>query len=257
MSDGSTVILTCEVKGAPMYSYRSICARGVALLAAMLVASLLVARGRRARRGRSPGRQEEDRRRGGQGVLDPGGRHARAKEAAERLAAANGALPAAQNLVAERRGQVVAAQVVAETARRKLAEAQAAVADAQGRYAAADETRQRGRGPGSREFVSAAYKGSDLQNLNVLMGASGPLDAFERYGYVDRVVATERDAVRATSTRSPRPRRCRTRPPWPARRRRGPARGRRRTRRRQGRAEPGRGRRARTSPHWSPSAPTR
>jgi murein DD-endopeptidase MepM/ murein hydrolase activator NlpD len=179
-----------------MYSYRGICARGVALLAASLVTSLLVAAGSAGPGAADP---RDDKKKidaevaKASSILE--GATSRAKEAAMRLAAANGALPAAQNLVAERRGQVVAAQVVAETARRKLAEAQAAVADAQGRYAAADETLQRGRARVA-EFVSAAYMGSDLQNLNVLMGASGPLDAFERYGYIDRVVATERDAVR-------------------------------------------------------------
>ena len=178
-----------------MYSYRSICARGVALLAASLVASLLVAgvAGPGAANPRDDKKKIDAEVAKASSILE--GATSRAKEAAMRLAAANGALPAAQNLVAERRGQVVAARVVAETARRKLAEAQAAVADAQGRYAAADETLQRGRARVA-EFVSAAYMGSDLQNLNVLMGASGPLDAFERYGYIDRVVATERDAVR-------------------------------------------------------------
>jgi murein DD-endopeptidase MepM/ murein hydrolase activator NlpD len=104
-------------------------------------------------------------------------------------------LPGAEALVVETRGQVVAAQVAAETARRRAAEAAADVTEARGRYAAADRQVQDGKARVA-QFVSAAYMGGDLANLNVLLAASGPTDAFDRFGYVERAVDSERRAVR-------------------------------------------------------------
>jgi murein DD-endopeptidase MepM/ murein hydrolase activator NlpD len=118
----------------------------------------------------------------------------RAQEAARQLISASGKLPAAEQLVIESKGQVVAAQVRAETAQRKAELAQAAVAGAQKRFAAADKERREGQ-ERIGELAAAAYKGSGIANLNLLMQADSPTEAIYRFGYVDRVMADQQRTV--------------------------------------------------------------
>jgi murein DD-endopeptidase MepM/ murein hydrolase activator NlpD len=120
----------------------------------------------------------------------------RAQDAAKRLAAATTALPGAEQRVAEAGGRVVAAEVAANTARREAAAAQAALADATERYAASERLVARARDRVG-EFVNAAYRGADIASINVLLDARSPSEVAERFGYLDRVVATEQAAVDA------------------------------------------------------------
>ncbi|HYN97804.1 MAG TPA: M23 family metallopeptidase, partial [Pilimelia sp.] len=100
----------------------------------------------------------------------------------------------AQERVAETRGEVAAATTAANTARRTADHARGAVAEARARYAASARrvTAARNR---VTTFVSASYKGGDLVNLNVLLGARSPQEITQRTGYVDRILSDERAAV--------------------------------------------------------------
>ncbi|SDY70496.1 Murein DD-endopeptidase MepM and murein hydrolase activator NlpD, contain LysM domain [Micromonospora pattaloongensis] len=118
----------------------------------------------------------------------------RAQAAARRLVAATAALPAAQSRVAEARGQVAAAQVAANTARRKVTEAEAALDDAEKRYTESEQQVE-----GARDRVAAVvtntYKGGNIVSLNLMMGSRDPMDAADRYGYVERLMASEQEAL--------------------------------------------------------------
>jgi murein DD-endopeptidase MepM/ murein hydrolase activator NlpD len=122
------------------------------------------------------------------------GATARARAAARRLDAVNGALPGARQRVAETRGEVAAATVVANTARREVDRAQALVDAASARYARSAqrvvEARER-----VASFISAAYKGGDIVSLNVLLGSRTAEDLTQRSGYVDRILSAERESV--------------------------------------------------------------
>jgi len=118
----------------------------------------------------------------------------RAQEAARQLAEIKVKLPAAEQLVTDARGEVVAARVRAQTARRQAAAAQAAFTAAEQRLAAADRKLRESQGRVA-EIAAAAYKGSGLANLNVMMGAGTPSEVLDRFGYVDRVVAEERASI--------------------------------------------------------------
>ncbi|WP_246278069.1 M23 family metallopeptidase [Phytohabitans rumicis] len=123
----------------------------------------------------------------------------RAQQAARRLAAANAALPAAQERAALARGEVAAAEVAANTARRQARAAEAALKTAQTRYGESarrvEEARERVGG-----FAASAYKGSDLVSLNMLINARTPIDAAERFGYFERVMSTEKEALDGFTT---------------------------------------------------------
>ncbi|HEY8533609.1 MAG TPA: M23 family metallopeptidase [Micromonospora sp.] len=118
----------------------------------------------------------------------------RAQAAARRLAAATAALPAAQSRVAEARGRVAAAEAAANTARRKAAEAQMALHQAQQRYQESERRVQQAR-ERVGSFVTANYKGSGLVTMNVLIDARTPLELAERFGYFERVMASEQAAL--------------------------------------------------------------
>jgi murein DD-endopeptidase MepM/ murein hydrolase activator NlpD len=182
-----------------MYSYRGMRPGRGSAVAAVTAVALLVTIGTALAPGGAAGADPRDDKKRvdaevakASSILE--GATERAQEAARRLAAATAALPAAQELVAETKGEVIAAQVIAETARRKAEAAQGAVTTAQARYQAADAKVLAGKAQVA-QVLSATYMGSDVANLNVLIGA-GPLDVFERYGYVDRVVSTQRTTVR-------------------------------------------------------------
>ncbi|GAA4450452.1 M23 family metallopeptidase [Phytohabitans houttuyneae] len=118
----------------------------------------------------------------------------RAQEAAKSLAAANAQLPTARERAAVARGEVAAAEVVANTARREAEAAEKALADARGRYEESarkvDAARER-----VGTFAESAYKGSDLVGFNLLVNARTPIDVAERYGYFERVMRTEKEAL--------------------------------------------------------------
>jgi murein DD-endopeptidase MepM/ murein hydrolase activator NlpD len=119
----------------------------------------------------------------------------RAREAVRQLAAANAKMPAAEELVVQSKGQVVAAEVQVETAQRRAGEARAAVAAAQERFAAADQERRAAQ-ERIGELAASAYKGSGIANLNLVMNAENPTEALYRLRFVDRVVADQQRMVR-------------------------------------------------------------
>ena len=174
-----------------MYSYRRKSPKLAALLVAVTVAALLPA-------GAAAADPQDDKKRidaevaQAESILE--GATERAQEAARQLVAANGAMPAAEELVVETKGEVVAAQVHAETARQRADEASAAVDAAEDRFAAADARLRAGQAEVAK-MASAAYKGSGITNLNVLMGATAG-DMIDRFGYVDRVVEGQQETVR-------------------------------------------------------------
>jgi murein DD-endopeptidase MepM/ murein hydrolase activator NlpD len=118
----------------------------------------------------------------------------RAQIAAKRYANAVAALPVARRRVADAKGRVAAAETAANTARRKSATAQAKYGVAADRFAGAQR-----RVEGSRkrfdEIVAANYRGSPVAALNVLLGASSPMDAIDRFGYVDRVMGHQQAVI--------------------------------------------------------------
>lgn len=122
------------------------------------------------------------------------GATARAQAAAKSLAAANAGLPAAQERAASARGEVVAAEVAANSARREAAEAEKALTAARGRY---EESARKVEAARQRvgTFAESAYKGSDLVSFNLLVDARTPVDAAERFGYFERVMSTEKEAL--------------------------------------------------------------
>lgn len=122
------------------------------------------------------------------------GATARAQEAAKSLAAANAALPAAREQAAAARGEVIAAEVAANTARREAEAAEKALATASDRH---EVTARQVEAARERvgTFAESAYKGSDLVSFNLLVDARTPIDAAERFGYFERVMSTEKEAL--------------------------------------------------------------
>jgi murein DD-endopeptidase MepM/ murein hydrolase activator NlpD len=122
------------------------------------------------------------------------GATARAREAAKSLAAANAELPSARERAASARGEVAAAEVAANTARREAAAAEKALVTARGRH---DESAREVEVARERvgTFVESAYKGGDLVSFNMLVNARTPIDAAERFGYFERVMSTEKEAL--------------------------------------------------------------
>ncbi|MDQ7904841.1 M23 family metallopeptidase [Phytohabitans sp. ZYX-F-186] len=118
----------------------------------------------------------------------------RAQEAAKSLAAANAELPAARDRAAAARGEVAAAEVAANTARREAEAAEKELAAASARHEASarkvDAARER-----VGTFAESVYKGSDLVSFNLLISARTPVDVAERFGYVERVMSTEKEAL--------------------------------------------------------------
>jgi murein DD-endopeptidase MepM/ murein hydrolase activator NlpD len=117
-----------------------------------------------------------------------------ARTAARRLESATAALPAAQLKIATTRGLVTAAGAAANTARRKANTARAEYEDVAGRFAQAQtrvlEARQR-----VDTIAAASYMGGNFAALNVLVGATGPQDAMDRFGLVDQVMHKQQDGV--------------------------------------------------------------
>jgi murein DD-endopeptidase MepM/ murein hydrolase activator NlpD len=119
---------------------------------------------------------------------------ARARKAAARLAAAEAELPDAEARLDQARGSALAAAAEADTAEQEAAAARAELAAAGARvedsFAAVD--RARGR---VTAFAVAAYKGSRLAAVNLLLRAGGAAEAGERLGYLDHVAGVKRERV--------------------------------------------------------------
>lgn len=122
-----------------------------------------------------------------------------AREAAQSYAAASAELPAAEKRRDETRGQVAAAQVAANAAAVEAERADAALAAADERFQDSVDDVERARGQVDA-FVVAAYKGSGFAAVNMLLQARGPVEVADRFGYLDHVVAAEREAVAELTT---------------------------------------------------------
>jgi murein DD-endopeptidase MepM/ murein hydrolase activator NlpD len=120
----------------------------------------------------------------------------RAQAAAARYSAADAALPGAQARLDEARGEVVAAGVRARSAGREadLALEELDVADARfdDSVVAVEQARDE-----VAKFAAAAYKGSRLSGVNLMLHADGPAEAVERLGYLDHVAGVEQAAIDA------------------------------------------------------------
>jgi murein DD-endopeptidase MepM/ murein hydrolase activator NlpD len=117
-----------------------------------------------------------------------------AQHAAAEYARANAQLPAAQNLLADARGKVAAAEVAARQAERDAAAAHAVEVAAAKEYDAAaakvTEARQQ-----VSEFVSQAYRGSGFLEINSILESGSPSEFAMRIGYLNQVAAGQRRAL--------------------------------------------------------------
>jgi murein DD-endopeptidase MepM/ murein hydrolase activator NlpD len=123
----------------------------------------------------------------------------RAQAAAARFAAADAALPGARKRVDRARGAALAAAARADTARREADAAEAELTAAGVRMAdsVAEVDRARERVAG---FAAAAYKGSRLAGVNLLLRARGPAEAVRRFGYLGQIAEVEQERVDALTT---------------------------------------------------------
>jgi hypothetical protein len=123
----------------------------------------------------------------------------RARLAAQSYATASGALPSAQERVAETRGEVIAAQVQADSARRDEAEARVTLVAATQRHDQmahqVDEARDR-----VGTIVAATYKGGSFVAFGSVLDATTPADLANRIGYLDRIMATQQEAIDGLTT---------------------------------------------------------
>ena len=117
-----------------------------------------------------------------------------ARAAARRLEAATAAMPAAQNRVATSRGAVAAALAAANTAGRRAQAARAAYAKTAGDF---DQAQQRFTAARGRvdEIARAAYMGSNIAQINVLVEATGPADIMDRLSLVDQLMRAQQKDV--------------------------------------------------------------
>ncbi len=118
----------------------------------------------------------------------------RAQRAGRLLAQADAGIPIAQNRVVAAKGRVISAQARAETARHRATVAQAAYDVAARRYDAA-QRRVAAAHDRLESIAQESYKTSNLNNFNLVIGASGPLDALDRLSYVDRAMENQQDSI--------------------------------------------------------------
>jgi murein DD-endopeptidase MepM/ murein hydrolase activator NlpD len=118
----------------------------------------------------------------------------RARTAARKLGMVSRGLPPARHRVADARGRVIAAQVLANSARRQARAAKARYAVVKGR---AELGRRRVHEAVERVnlVVASSYKGSRFAAINIISGATGPQDALDRMGYVGRVMENQQADV--------------------------------------------------------------
>lgn len=118
----------------------------------------------------------------------------RAQQAAVQYARADAALPRAQARLDKARGQVTVARVRADTAEREADLAAAELAVAGDRFDDSVVEVERAR-EDVAAFAVAAFQGSRLAGVNVLLRARGPAEAVDRLGYLDHVAGVEQTAV--------------------------------------------------------------
>jgi murein DD-endopeptidase MepM/ murein hydrolase activator NlpD len=118
----------------------------------------------------------------------------RAQEAAARYAAADAALPDARARLDVARGEVVAARVRARSAEREADRAKEELDIADARFDDSVVAVEQARDEVAM-FAAAAYKGSRLSGVNLMLHARGPAEAVERLGYLDHVAGVEQAAI--------------------------------------------------------------
>jgi murein DD-endopeptidase MepM/ murein hydrolase activator NlpD len=123
----------------------------------------------------------------------------RAQAAAVQYATADAELPPAQARLAAAQGEVTAARVRADKAEREADRAEAELVLAGDRFDDSVAEVERAR-EDVAEFAVAAYKGSRLTGVNLLLHARAPAEAVERLGYLDHVAGVERAAVDELTT---------------------------------------------------------
>jgi murein DD-endopeptidase MepM/ murein hydrolase activator NlpD len=123
----------------------------------------------------------------------------RAREAAVQYATADAALPEAQARLEAAQGEATAAQVRADAAEREADRAEAELVLAGGRFDDSVAGVERAR-EDVAELAVAAYKGSRLAGVNLLLHARAPAEAVERLGYLGHVAGVERAAVDELTT---------------------------------------------------------
>ncbi|GII23592.1 M23 family metallopeptidase [Planosporangium mesophilum] len=120
----------------------------------------------------------------------------RAQQAVAQYAQANAQLPGAQNMLADARGRVAAAEVVARQADREAAAADEVKTEAAKEYQSAavkvDESRAH-----VGEFVSQTYRGSGFLALNSILESGSPSEFANRVGYLNQVAAGKTRALNA------------------------------------------------------------
>jgi murein DD-endopeptidase MepM/ murein hydrolase activator NlpD len=120
----------------------------------------------------------------------------RAQQALAAYAKANAELPAARDVLATARGRVAAAEATARQADREAAAAATARAEATKGYEEAAAKVDQARAHVG-EFAAQAYRGSQLLEINSLLGSGSPSEFATRIGYLDQVAAGERRALDA------------------------------------------------------------
>jgi murein DD-endopeptidase MepM/ murein hydrolase activator NlpD len=120
---------------------------------------------------------------------------AQARAAATQLAEVNQALPPARERVAQAKITVIVAETRAATAQRQADAARAAWQQTDQQFAAAVEQVQVGRAKLSR-FAIATFKGGDIAQFNLLLGARAPQELVQTTGYLQKIAGSKQRAVR-------------------------------------------------------------
>lgn len=120
---------------------------------------------------------------------------AQARAAATRLAEVNQAMPAARERVAQAKITTIAAETRAATAQRQADAARAAWQQTDQQFEAAAQQVQVGRAKLAM-FAIATFKGGDISQFNVLLGARAPQELVQTTGYLQKIAGCKRQAVR-------------------------------------------------------------
>ncbi|HEV7824262.1 MAG TPA: peptidoglycan DD-metalloendopeptidase family protein [Mycobacteriales bacterium] len=119
---------------------------------------------------------------------------ARAQSAAARFFDANRQLPGARSSLANARGRVAAAQVVATTTAQSAAKARAELVAAEERLAAHQAKVESARTVISG-FAAEAYMGAEASNISAVLDSRSPTDLATRIAYLDTVSGEQRVAL--------------------------------------------------------------
>lgn len=119
---------------------------------------------------------------------------ARAQAAARQYAEATAALPGAEMRVIEAQRRVAAAEAAAEEARREIRGTQAAL-DTANRRLFKSEMQVAAAQERLGSLVAAAYKGSGITTLRVLIEAGSPTNLADRLGYLNSIAGNQQAAL--------------------------------------------------------------